>query len=108
LETGQLTVQGCTIGLANCEPKEFLLPAWNEDDGAWGQKRGSLREEREKIKIVKSHENRKSKDEPQTKKDPGGAEGKWLECRVVEALPMLRIKETTLVHDALMLYDGER
>lgn len=32
----------------------------------------------------------------------------WLECRVVEEMPLLWIKKTSLTHGTVMLYDGER
>jgi hypothetical protein len=118
-ETGLVTVRGCTVGLFSCEPKEFLLPAWSEEDQARQRKHASLRDGKEKVKEMGLEGQRR-----RLQAETGGKDGdnkreskrkaseaekvKWLECKVVEALPILKIKETSLVHEALMLYDGER
>lgn len=36
------------------------------------------------------------------------AEGKWLECEVVEEQPLVWIRKTSLTHGTVMLYHGER
>jgi trafficking protein particle complex subunit 9 len=119
-ETGLVTVRGCTVSLFNCEPKEFLLPAWSEELQARQRKHTSLGDGAEKVKEIgldgRRQQAKKSDDrvEHNDKRKSGrkaSAEAetvKWLECKIVEALPLLKIKETSLVHEALMLYDGER
>lgn len=35
-------------------------------------------------------------------------EHKWLECQIVEEQPLLWIKQTSLTHGTVMLYNGEK
>lgn len=80
---------------------EFYVPAWSQEEDARQRRHQSLQVDKEKTKEL-SLSNKQSE---QSVFDPKTF--RCLEFNVIESLPLLRIKETSLAHGSLMLYDGE-
>jgi hypothetical protein len=108
---GMLTVRGCVIQASGTAPREFLLPLLTDEE----------EEKRTRVRIALECETGRFK-YPGLESRPWGAAGQrfklegtmpptratpFLECKVVPEQPLLRIRRTSLIHGALMLYNGE-
>lgn len=82
--------------------REFVLPVWSDEEESKRQKAATMDTTRERIKtsglVAFSMASA-------TKIGEDGL--KYLECIVVPEMPMLWLRSTSLMHGALMLYDGE-
>jgi hypothetical protein len=104
--TGTLAVRGCTVRLANASPQEFVLPLLTPDDDQRRKRHESLALfESDRLKTTGLALYRGSR---AVKEGGPTGETRFLQCRVVPELPLLRVKATSLPHGAIMLYDGER
>ncbi|KWU44001.1 hypothetical protein RHOSPDRAFT_34430 [Rhodotorula sp. JG-1b] len=109
LEPGTLQIRGCSVQLAGCKSREFLLPT---------SKSTSTEPDKTPVKVNSRPERIKhtgldalasrTRTAAATSKESGGeAENRFLECTVVPAQPLLWMRSTSLTHGALMLFDGE-
>lgn len=105
LEAGILTVRGCTVKLAGCVAREFVLAMWDGELEVTKQKNASLDTVSGRIKATGLQAREPCN--PQSHADLA-PELNFIECVVVEEQPMLWLRSTSLTHGALMLYDGER
>lgn len=117
LEPGTLVLRGVTVQLPGTTPKEFTLPlATEEEESKQAKKRGILESEFERIKVTglgarpwQREALRRSGLKADSKAvAAGGGAVRFLECKVVPAEPLLRVRRSSLTHGALMLYDGEK
>ncbi|KAI6022691.1 TRAPP II complex [Pisolithus marmoratus] len=99
-EPGTLVIRGCTIQAPNGAPQDLLLPVSTESDDGERVRRQSMGLE---ALPWERGEKRLSATVPPSKSKP-----RYLECVVVPQQPILRVRWTSLIHGALMLYDGEK
>ncbi|GAA5873361.1 hypothetical protein JCM3774_000758, partial [Rhodotorula dairenensis] len=110
LESGTLQIRGCSVQLAGCRSREFLVPVPDPASTISEQMRivGDSRPERIKHTGLDALALRTIASEPATTPaESTGAEHQFLECTVVPAQPLLWMRSTSLTHGALMLFDGE-
>lgn len=110
---GVVRVKGCYAQTLGSIQKEFILPLLSADEEEKRTKRASmLILEEGRIKragllsrpfnndiIAAIEKSSSSKEDLVTKR--------FLDCRVVAAQPLLKIRRTSLTHGAVILYDGE-
>ncbi|GAA6060047.1 hypothetical protein JCM10212_001044 [Sporobolomyces blumeae] len=102
-EPGTLVIRGCRIRLAGCPSREFVLPVWNEEEQGVRKRASMLDPQKERIKAAGLEAMSTAST---TQIDPT-ADAKFLECVVVPTQPLVWMKETSLAHGALALFDGE-
>jgi hypothetical protein len=104
LEPGTLQIRGCSVQLAGCKSREFLLPT-SKSESTEPEKTSvnvDSRPERIKHTGLDAFASR-----TRTVAATSKAENRFLECTVVPAQPLLWMRSTSLTHGALMLFDGE-
>ncbi|WRT67660.1 uncharacterized protein IL334_004632 [Kwoniella shivajii] len=106
---GSMSVKGISIRLTDGSSTEILIPIIDSKEKDKRDKRKSrLKADLSKIKRQGIDARyaliEKSKDAQRDSIEEGG---KWLECKVVEELPLAWIKRTSLTHGTVMLYHGE-
>ncbi|KDQ07911.1 hypothetical protein BOTBODRAFT_139417 [Botryobasidium botryosum FD-172 SS1] len=112
LGSGTLVVRGCVAKLADGIPREFILPLSTEEEEGRLAKRQSVWES-EDVKVKRSGlsaravERAKEKNRMSTTVVAKKEVLKFLECKVVPEQPLLRVKRSSLMHGAVMLYAGE-
>ncbi|KAL7423194.1 hypothetical protein Q5752_002494 [Cryptotrichosporon argae] len=101
---GTLQIKGAALRLADGSHAEVLLPVY---DAVMADKRDKRRSkalaDAGKVKRQGLDARRKDADE-----DGAATVESWLTAEVVEEMPLLWIKTTSLSHGTVMLYDGER
>ncbi|WWD18356.1 hypothetical protein CI109_102806 [Kwoniella shandongensis] len=107
---GLMQVRGVSIRLTDGSYNEILLPVIDAQDKLRRDKHKS-RVKREVGKVKRSGLDARFAALSVADRD-AGSEGpdlkeKWLECKVVEELPLAWIKRTSLTHGTVMLYNGE-
>ncbi|KAH9180692.1 TRAPP II complex [Lactarius sanguifluus] len=101
LEDGSLVVRGCHVQAPGGASREFLLPlATAEEEEHRLRRRSAAACESDRIKY--------SGLESRSKKSEKRNSTLFLECTVVPEQPLLRIRWSSLVHGAVMLYNGEK
>ncbi|KAH7914700.1 TRAPP II complex [Hygrophoropsis aurantiaca] len=108
--TGTLSVRGCIIQAPGGVAKEFTLPMSTEaEDERVSRRQSAIKCEsgRTKYSGLDSRpwkwQKRTSTLLPLVKNGD-----RFLECTVIPQQPLLRIRWTSLTHEAVMLYDGEK
>lgn len=121
LEAGNLIVRGCKLVLAGCVEREIAVPLMDEaSEKVRMAKAAAIDDRRVRLKVygldarpaVAAHKRASLMKgaeavEKQAKQAPPVAET-FVECRVVPCQPNLRVEATSLLHGAMMLYNGER
>jgi hypothetical protein len=119
-QPGTLIIRGCHAQTVGCETREFLLPLSTEEEESKIEKRRTMKEaeldrykftgldarpaEREKKRLSLAASAVATATAPTSKETEGV---RFVECRVVPELPLLRIRRTSLTHGAVMMYSGE-
>ena len=111
LEPGVLTIRGCVAQIPGSAPREFVLPlSTDEDEEKRLQQRSRMECEAGRFKYSGLDSRpwerlpwRRTSEVSSSAKKPSS----FLECKVVPAQPLLRIRRTSLIHGAVMLYNGE-
>ncbi|WVR06234.1 hypothetical protein IAU60_003264 [Kwoniella sp. DSM 27419] len=109
---GRLQIKGVSIRLPDGSSAEIYVPLIDTAEQQKRDRRKSrLDVDTGKVKRY-GMEARFAALDKATKGDvdePGGSDSgdKWLECQVVEELPLAWIKRTSLTHGTVMLYNGE-
>jgi trafficking protein particle complex subunit 9 len=121
-QPGTLTIRGCHAQTAGCETREFLLPLSTEEEESKIEKRRTMKEaeldrfkftgldarpaerEKKRLSLVASAAAAATATAPTSKETESV---RFIECRVVPELPLLRIRRTSLTHGAVMMYSGE-
>lgn len=115
LEPGTLTIRGCIAKLSGGASREFILPLSTEEEEGRIAKRQSVWES-EDVKVKRTGLDARSGEREKEKKRLSAIGGavvakkdvlKFLECKVVPEQPMLRVRRSSLMHGAVMLYAGE-
>ncbi|KAI9446319.1 TRAPP II complex [Lactarius indigo] len=113
LEDGSLVVRGCHVQAPGGASREFLLPlATAEEEEHRLRRRSAAACESGRTKYS-GLESRSKKSDKRNSALVASALNKrtipkFLECTVVPEQPLLRIRWSSLVHGAVMLYNGER
>jgi hypothetical protein len=112
LEVGNLVIRGCTVRAPGGVLKEFILPLSTDDeDERLLRKRGAMQCElgRSKFSGLDSlpWERASKRSSVQISGPPKRDAFRFLECKVVEEQPLLRVRRSSITHGALMLYNGE-
>ncbi|KAH9005302.1 TRAPP II complex [Lactarius hatsudake] len=113
LEDGSLVIRGCHVQAPGGASREFLLPlATAEEEEHRLRRRSAAACESDRTKYS-GLESRSKKSEKRNSTLVASALSKrtipkFLECTVVPEQPLLRIRWSSLVHGAVMLYNGER
>jgi trafficking protein particle complex subunit 9 len=110
-EAGLLTIRGCVVQAAGSASHEFLLPLSTDAELEKRlRRRSTLDCEMGRFKYSgldfrswKKTGKRLSLEMSSKDKRPA----QFLECKVIPEQPLLRIRRTSLVHGAVMLYNGE-
>jgi trafficking protein particle complex subunit 9 len=112
LEAGLLAIKGCCVQAPRGASREFLLPLATVEDEEHRLRRRSLatcESGRTKYRGLDSrpgkYRNRSSN--LTTTSANRRTIPKFLECTVVPEQPFLRIRWSSLIHSAVMLYNGE-
>ena len=102
-----MLIRGCKIRISGCAEREFVVP-FDDDIDDKREKNYGLAIEREKMKTtgLGSWQINPSAPIPALSIQQRGAM-QFLECTVMQAQPLLRLKSTNLMHGAVMLYEGE-
>jgi hypothetical protein len=115
LESGTLTLRGCSIQVLGCLIKEFLLPSLTDGEKErLNAQRDALTCEhlRSKYCGIESFPwnkpARTARPKPRTPSPGGISSLKFWECEVVPELPLLRIVDTSMSLQNMKLYSGER
>ncbi|RUS30259.1 hypothetical protein BC938DRAFT_479636 [Jimgerdemannia flammicorona] len=118
---GIMTIRGCNIKISGCREEEFLLDS-NKMDRLRGKKTEEFKSVSGVVKLKKSglgaiEDPRKEgthsvSHELTLKVFVNVARHKaqkiqFLEVEVIPEQPLLKVKSTSLLHGAIMLYDGE-
>lgn len=98
-----MSIRGCKVKLEGSLQREFVLPVWSKI--ATEGRPLSIDMDAERIKhsgfdVDRRHSSLTSVEAP--------SDLSFLQCSVLPAQPLMCIKSTSLTHDALMLYEGER
>ena len=108
LEDGLLVIKGCYVQAPRGASREFLLPLATIEEEEHRLRRRSLatcEAGRTKYRGLDSRPGKYSK------RNSTSANRrtipKFLECTVVPKQPLLRIRWSSLIHSAIMLYNGE-
>ncbi|WVQ72946.1 hypothetical protein IAR50_002508 [Cryptococcus sp. DSM 104548] len=104
---GLLRIQGVFVRLVDGSSTEVLLPVIDDKDRERRQKRHS-RLTRESQKVKRTGMGARLSIGNRTSFMEVEGQEKYLECTVVEELPLAWVKSTSLIHGMMMLYDGER
>ncbi|KAH9009241.1 transport protein Trs120 or TRAPPC9 TRAPP II complex subunit-domain-containing protein [Lactarius pseudohatsudake] len=113
LEDGSLVIRGCHVQAPGGASREFLLPlATAEEEEHRLRRRSAAACESDRTKYS-GLESRSKKSEKRNSTLVASALSKrtipkFLECTVVPEQPLLRIRWSSLVHGAVMLYNGEK
>ena len=112
LEAGPLIIKGCCVQAPLGASREFLLPLATGEDEENSFRRRSLttcEAGRTKYRGLDSRpgKNRKRSSNFVTSSANRRNIPKFLECTVVPEQPLLRIRWSSLIHSAVMLYNGE-
>ncbi|KAI9466349.1 TRAPP II complex [Lactarius psammicola] len=102
LEDGSLVVRGCRVQAPGGASREFLLPlatAEEEEHRLRGRSATACESGRTKYSGLESRLRKSGK---------RNSALVFLECTVVPEQPLLRIRWSSLVHGAVMLYNGEK
>ncbi|ODN75626.1 hypothetical protein L198_08156 [Cryptococcus wingfieldii CBS 7118] len=106
---GLLRIQGVSVRLTDGSSTQVFLPVIDDKDKERRQKRHSrLKRESQKIKRTGMGARLSIGHRASFKEKEGEGQEKYLECTVVEELPLAWVKSTSLIHGMMMLYDGER
>ncbi|CAO3668784.1 unnamed protein product [Umbelopsis ramanniana] len=90
-EAGKLIIKGCNIKIAGFSEQEFLMEATVDN-----------KDENTKTVVTQG-----SKTTGQSSSDTIGSEAHHYALDVIPEQPLLKIRETSLLHGALMLFEGE-
>ncbi|KAK8858467.1 hypothetical protein IAR55_002694 [Kwoniella newhampshirensis] len=111
---GLMQVRGVSIRLTDGSHTDFLLPVGDAEDRLRRNKRNSkMKHEVSKVKRTglearfAAFSIAENKSRNGLLADGVDVKEKWLECEVVEDLPLAWIKRTSLTHETVMLYNGE-
>ena len=112
LETGPLSIKGCFVQAPCGASREFLLPLATVEDEEHRLRRRSLgtcESGRTKYRGLDSRPGKNRKRSSNLVKSSANRRTipKFLECTVVSVQPLLRIRWSSLIHSAVMLYNGE-
>jgi len=112
LETGTLVIRGCFVRAPGGALKEFVLPlSTDEEEDRLSRMRGAMQCEigRSKYSGLDSlpWEKVGKRTSAQINIPSRRNAFRFLECRVIEEQPLLRIRRSSITHGALMLYNGE-
>jgi hypothetical protein len=113
LEDGSLVVRGCHVQAPGGAPREFLLPLATADEEEHRLRRRSAvacESGRTKYTGLESRSRKFGKRNSALVASSLSKRAipKFLECTVVSEQPLLRIRWSSLIHGAVMLYNGER
>ncbi|KAI8991231.1 TRAPP II complex [Mycotypha africana] len=102
LETGALIIRGCRVKIMGFAEQEFLLDD-QQDSGK------SMTVQQQQQQQSKGNPNKVERD----KSDPTGSDTSLMSSRcitlnVIEEQPLLNIKSTSILHGAIMLFEGEK
>ena len=105
LETGTASIRGCTVKLAGTQAREFLLPHYTKAEQELRDRNDPTKTLTERCKRVglAAYLSQQADVSVLAPTEPPA----YLECAIAPAQPLLRIVNTTLVHGAMMLYEGE-
>ena len=104
-------MRGCVVQAPGGQAREYILPLYTvEEEERLLRKRRTIAAETGRSKYTGI--NRYSWNVPpkrvSTSEASAGASFRFMDCKVVPDLPLLRIRRSSVTHGALMLYDGER
>jgi hypothetical protein len=112
LQPGVLVIRGCLVRAPGGASMEFALPlSTDEEDSRVSRKRSAMQCERGRSKYsgLDSFPWEKAKKRGSIRISiPRRESLRFLECRVVEEQPLLRVRRSSVTHGALMLYNGEK
>ncbi|KAH7926321.1 hypothetical protein BV22DRAFT_1087325 [Leucogyrophana mollusca] len=107
---GILVVRGCVVQAPGGAAREFILPLSTDgEEERLSRRQSAIKCESGRTKYTGldsrpwKGQKRASAVLPPTKKA-----SRFLECSVIPEQPLLRIRWTSLTHEAVMLYDGEK
>ena len=112
LATGILLVRGCFVQAPGGALREFVLPLLtSQEEERLARRRSAMACERGRWKYsglecfpwTKAKKRASSSIHASRRVTPH-----FLECQVVFELPLLRIRRTSVIHGAVMLYEGEK
>ena len=107
-EAGLVMIRGCIARVPGSIRKEFLLPFFTQEEEDRRAKRQSmalLEFGRCKRTGLKARDSQRLSGDSSTPSAPSTL--KFLECRIVPAQPLVKIRRTSLTRNALTLYSGE-
>lgn len=113
VQSGELVLKGCVVQTPNGLPHEFLLPVSTPEDRAAKEIYRS-KWTAEAIRIKETGLDARSWLRQQRLsatiklRSKAATTPSFLECMVVPEQPLMRIRRTSLIHGAVMMYDGER
>jgi len=110
-QTGTLTIRGCIVQAMGGAPQEFTLPLPTEGvSEQFSRKRTYLTSEIGRIKSpgLQARSTAKNTKRASTTTSAPNEQVRYLECNVLPEQPLLRMRWTSLTHDAVMLYEGEK
>lgn len=112
-EPGMLTVRGCIVQAPGGAPCEFVIPLPSEEqEERLSRKRSALACESGRFKhpglACRPWVHPPVRTRAETKSARNSSPVQLLEFKVVPELPLMRIRRTSVMHGALMLYEGER
>ncbi|KAI9313933.1 TRAPP II complex [Dichotomocladium elegans] len=110
-ETGMLTVRGCIIKIVGFAEQEFLVDHGQVDQKVHKAKDSKGKKDSEsKNEITKLKHSGLSALQSSRKRETSNELRpiQFYELSVIEDQPLLKIKSTSLLHDAVMLYEGEK
>lgn len=113
LEAGSLVIRGCHVQAPGGASREFLLPLATADEEEHRLRRRSAvacESGRTKYTGLESRSRKFGKRNSALVASSLSKRAipKFLECTVVSEQPLLRIRWSSLIHGAVMLYNGER
>ena len=108
-----LTVRGCIVQAPGGAPCEFVIPVPSEEsEERISRKKSALTCESERAKHPGLGSQPWARPPIRTRAETKSARNsspvQLLEFKVVPELPLMRIRRTSVMHGALMLYEGER
>ncbi|KAL1721168.1 TRAPP II complex [Schizophyllum commune] len=112
-EPGMLTVRGCIVQAPGGAPCEFVIPVPSEEsEERISRKKSALTCESGRAKHPGLGSQPWARPPIRTRAETKSARNsspvQLLEFKVVPELPLMRIRRTSVMHGALMLYEGER
>ncbi|KAG2221446.1 hypothetical protein INT45_005251 [Circinella minor] len=111
-ETGTLSVRGCIIKIVGFAEQEFLVDYSQKSKEAKDTRNGrssSSKEDQPKNELIKLKHSGLNALQTSRKRETSDELKpiQFYELNVIDDQPLLKIKSTSLLHDAVMLYEGE-